>query len=64
MNSVEVEQLKMENESLLQQNRDLQEQIGKINSNLVRVSAELKEQEPVIKCCAAMRNQFFEYAKQ
>ena len=54
----------MEKESLLQQNRDLQAQIDSINSNLARVSAELKEQEPVIRCCAAMRNRFFERAKQ
>jgi hypothetical protein len=32
INSVEMEQLKMEKESLLQQNRDLQEQIDGINS--------------------------------
>jgi hypothetical protein len=64
MNSVEVEQLKKEKESLLQQNRDLQEQIDKLNSNLVRVSAELKEEKPVIECCAAMRNRFFERVKQ
>jgi hypothetical protein len=64
INFVEVEQLKMEKESLLQQNRDLQAQIDSINSNLARVSAELKEQEPVIRCCAAMRNRFFERAKQ
>jgi hypothetical protein len=62
--SVEMDQLKMEKENLLQQNRDLQEQIKSINSNLARVSAELEEQEPVIKCCAAMRNRFVERAKQ
>ena len=64
INFVEVEQLKMEKESLLQQNRDLQAQIDSINSHLARVSAELEEQEPVIRCCAAMRNRFFERAKQ
>jgi hypothetical protein len=59
-----VEQLKIEKKSLFQQNRDLQAQIDSINSNLARVSAELEQQEPVIKCCAAMRNRFFERAKQ
>jgi hypothetical protein len=59
-----MDQLKMEKDSLLQQNRDLQEQIKSINSNLAQVSTELEEQEPVIKCCAAMRNRFSERAKQ
>ena len=64
INSLEIEQLKMEKNTLLHENRDLQEQIKSIDSNVARVSAELEEQEPIIRCCAAMRNRFFERAKQ